>query len=376
VTTVRILIVGAGIAGLAFAGALERRGITAEIVERTTVTKRSGTGIYLQANAMRALDELGVGSQVTARANPIRHQHILDHRGRRLADIDMARIWDGVGECVALHRADLHAVLRTAAARVPIRQGTPVTGLQAGWTRTRVTFGNGAHETYDLVVGADGVHSTVRRLALGGGSSVRYLGQLCWRFVAHGFHGVSDWTVRLGPGRSFLTVALGRGDVYCYADVNAVDPTHPVGPVGPVGAPDDWRALFADFSAPVPQLLAQASAAYHARIEEVGAPAWTTRRVVLIGDAAHAASPNMAQGAALAVEDALVLADELTSGQPVEEALAAYERRRTERVAWVRHQTHRRDRTRGLPAAVRNTVLRAGAERMFRAHYRPLRAKP
>jgi 2-polyprenyl-6-methoxyphenol hydroxylase-like FAD-dependent oxidoreductase len=419
----RILIVGAGIAGLALARALERRGITAEIVERTTVAKRSGTGMYLQANAVRALGELGVGSLVTARANPIMHQRILDHRGRRLADIDLARVWDGVGECVALHRTDLHAVLRAAAARVPIRESTPVTGLQAGRTRTRVTFGDGTCESYDLVVGADGIHSTVRRLALGA-SSVRYMGQLSWRFVAHGFHGISDWTVRLGPGRSFLTVALGGGAVYCYADVNAADPTglegliRPIAPVGatrmvgaagppgPAGAPratgtpgavgtggavgtpgavgtggvageaGDWRALFADFAAPVPQLLGQATAAYHARIEEVTAPAWTTRRVVLIGDAAHAASPNMAQGAALAVEDALVLADELTTGRSVEAALAAYERRRTDRVAWVRQQTHRRDRTRALPAAVRNTVLRATAERMFRSHYRPLRARP
>jgi 2-polyprenyl-6-methoxyphenol hydroxylase-like FAD-dependent oxidoreductase len=365
--TVRILIVGAGIAGLALAGALERRGIIAEVVERTTVAKRSGTGMYLQANAMRALDELGVGALVTARANPIRRQRILDHRGRQLADIDLAQIWDGVGECVAVHRADLHAALRTVAARVPIREGTPVTGLDAGRPMTRVTFGDGTRESYDLVIGADGIHSTVRRLALGG-SSVRYMGQLSWRFVARGFQDITDWTVRLGPGRSFLTVALGGGVVYCYADVNtAVDAS---------GSGDDWRALFADFAAPVPQLLGQAAMAYRARIEEVSTPAWTTGRVVLIGDAAHAASPNMAQGAALAVEDAMVLADELTNGQAVDAAIVAYGRRRTDRVAWVRQQTHRRDRARSLPAAVRNTVLRATAERMFRSQYRPLRARP
>jgi 2-polyprenyl-6-methoxyphenol hydroxylase-like FAD-dependent oxidoreductase len=365
--TVRILIVGAGIAGLALAGALERRGIVAEVVERTTVAKRSGTGMYLQANAMRALDELGVGALVTARANPIRRQRILDHRGRRLADIDLARIWDGVGECVAVRRADLHAALRTAAAHVPVREGTPVTGLNSDRTRTLVTFGDGTREAYDLVVGADGIHSTVRRLALGG-SSVRYMGQLSWRFVARGHPDIADWTVWLGPGRSFLTVALGGGAVYCYADVTmAVDASDPG---------DDWRALFADFAAPVPRMLGQAALAYRARIEEVSAPAWTAGRVVFVGDAAHAASPNMAQGAALAVEDALVLADELTNGQAVDAALAAYGRRRSERVSWVRHQTHRRDRTRGLPAAVRNTVLRASAERMFRSQYRPLRARP
>jgi 2-polyprenyl-6-methoxyphenol hydroxylase-like FAD-dependent oxidoreductase len=367
VTAVRILIAGAGIAGLALASALERRGVVAEIVERTTVTGRGGgTGMYLQANAVRALGELGIGSTVTARANPIKRQRILDHRGRRLADIDVARLWGGVGECVALHRADLHASLRAAAARVPIREGTAVTGLYLGDGAPRVTFGDGTSDGYDLVVGADGVHSTVRRYALGG-SSIRYVGQVCWRFVAHGFPDISDWTVRLGRGRSFLTVALGQAGVYCYADVNVREPGGPAG---------DWRELFADFADPVPGLLNQAAGAYRAPIEEVLTPAWTARRVVLVGDAAHAASPNMAQGAALAIEDALVLADELTTGQPVEAALAAYERRRTARVSWVRHQTRRRDRTRGMPAAVRNPVLRAAAGRMFQSHYRPLRERP
>ena len=124
----------------------------------------------------------------------------------------------------------------------------------------------------------------------------------------------------LGRGRTFLTVALGGGVVYCYADINTSDPAG--------AGRQDWRESFADFADPVPRLLDQATEAYFAPIEEVVPPAWTARRVVLIGDAAHASSPNMAQGAAMAVEDALVLAEMLTADQPIDQALAGYEHRR------------------------------------------------
>jgi 2-polyprenyl-6-methoxyphenol hydroxylase-like FAD-dependent oxidoreductase len=211
------------------------------------------------------------------------------------------------------------------------------------------------------------VHSTVRSLALGG-PAARSVGQASWRFIAHGFPDISDWTVMLARGRAFLTVALGQGAVYCYADVSARDPAD----VGDA----DWRRSFVEFADPVPSLLEAASDVHFAPIEEVAPPAWGAGRVVLVGDAAHASSPNMAQGAAMAVEDALVLADVLATGRPVEQTLGEYERRRTGRVAWVQAQTHRRDRTRSLPTLLRDAVLRVAGERIFRSNYRPLRELP
>ena len=362
----RVLIVGGGIAGLALARALLQRGITAEVVERATEWQPSGAGLYLPANAVRALHELGVGADVAARANPIGRQRLLDHRGRLLAEIDVERLWDGVGGCVAIHRAVLHEVLLEAMAEVPIRLGVSVTGLEDG-DAPQVIFSDSSTGSYDLVVGADGVHSTIRSLALGG-PPASYVGQASWRFIVDGFLEAADWVVRLGRGRSFLTVALGQGVVYCYADLSTSDPTS--------GADRDWRESFADFAEPVPRLLDDATEAYFAPIEEVAPPAWTARRVVLVGDAAHASSPNMAQGAAMAVEDALVLAELLTADQPVDQALAGYEQRRKARVVFVQEQTHRRDRTRSLPPAVRNLTLRLAAERIFRSNYGPLRDLP
>jgi len=123
----------------------------------------------------------------------------------------------------------------------------------------------------------------------------------------------------------------------------------------------------------VPRLLRYADNAYFAPIEEVAPPAWTAGRVVLIGDAAHASSPNMAQGAAMALEDALVLADLLATSQDIDEALTEYRQRRTARVTWVQEQTHRRDRTRNLPPIIRNITLRLAGKRIYQSNYRPLR---
>ena len=362
----RILIVGAGIAGLALARALHQRGIAAEVVERVSEWEPAGSALYLPGNAVRALGELELGPVLEARANPIGCQRLLDHRGRHLAEIDVDRLWFGVGGCVAIQRATLHEALLEAIADVPVRLGVSVTGLEDG-EAPRVTFADGSTDSYDLVVGADGIHSTIRSLALGG-PTAGYVGQASWRFVLGGFPGITDWTAMLGGGRSFLTVALGQGIVYCYADLNTSDPAAAAG--------EDWRHSFADFAEPVPRLLDQAIEAYFSPIEEVAPPAWTARRVVLVGDAAHATSPNMAQGAAMAVEDALVLAEMLTADQLVEDALAGYEQRRKDRVAWVQEQTHRRDRTRNLPAPIRNLTLRLAAERIFKSNYAPLRDLP
>lgn len=361
-TGLRVLVVGAGIAGLAAAHALRERGITVEVIERATQWQAVGAGMYLPANATRALHDLGLGPAVTS-ANPITRQRILDHRGRLLVDVDTRRLWEDVGACVAIHRSDLLRSLRNATADIPIRLGVTVTGVDRA---AAVRFSDGTRGSYDLVIGADGIHSTVRRLALGGGPA-RAVGQVAWRFVIEEHPEITDWTVRLGRGRAFLTIALGGGRVYCYADVNSTEPSGPTG---------DWRELFAGFAEPVPGLLALGAGAHRSLIEEVVDTPWTGSGVVLIGDAAHASSPNMAQGAAMALEDALILADLLVEAGDVAGALESFEARRSSRVRWVQEQTHRRDRTRSLPGVVRNLTLRLAGGRIFESNYRPLRARP
>jgi 2-polyprenyl-6-methoxyphenol hydroxylase-like FAD-dependent oxidoreductase len=370
--TLRILIVGGGIAGLALARALGQRGLRADIVERAVEWDREGTGLYLPANGVRALRRLGLDESIRTRGCEITRQRVLDHRGHLLVDIGLDEIWGRTGPCLAVHRGALHELLREAAG-ASIRLGTTIETVNDGAAGVHVRLSDGSTDEYDLVVGADGVHSSVRKLVFDT-VAARYVGQVSWRVVIDGGPPIASWTVMLAPGRAFLALPIGGGRLYCYADLSSPDTRDPTD-----GSVRRLVELFADFGEPVAgilSLLSPTSALHFSPIEEVPSGTWARGRVVLIGDAAHATSPNMAQGASMAVEDALILADVLASGQPVAASLAVFEARRAERVRWVQEQTHRRDRMRGLPSALRNVVLRVAGRRIFKANHRLLVREP
>jgi 2-polyprenyl-6-methoxyphenol hydroxylase-like FAD-dependent oxidoreductase len=362
----RILVVGAGIAGLAAARTLARAGFSVEVVERELAWGEVGMGIYLPGNAFRALRALGLETAVSERGVAIPRQRVSDERGRLLVEVDLVELWDGVGPCLALQRADLHAVLLEGARDVQIRMGADVRRLREQNGTVSVEFGDGTASEYDLVIGADGIHSTVRRLAFGSEATAQSVGQVGWRFVTACPPEITTWSVMLGHRTAFLTIPIGNGRVYCYCDI-----------VVSSGADqhEEFGRLFSGFAEPVPSLIdlvPERDLVHRSTIEEVALDSWTRGRVVLVGDAAHATSPNMAEGAAMALEDALVLAECLRRLEAVPAALSAFEARRRPRTDWVRAQTHRRDRTRYLPAAVRNPVLRVFGRRIFRSNYRPL----
>jgi FAD-dependent urate hydroxylase len=366
-TETRTLVVGAGIAGLAVARTLARAGIQVEVVERTRSWEETGTGIYLPGNAARALRALGLEQAALERAVVILRQRICDHRGRLVVEIDLTELWDGVGPCLALHRADLHAVLLDGARDVPIRMGTDLRALTEQDGTVSVEFGDGTASDYDLVICADGIHSTVRRLAFGSDAIAKPVGQLGWRFTTACPPEVTTWSVMLGYGTAFLTIPIGQGRVYCYGDV--VSNREEDGE-------EDLGRLFSGFAEPALSLidsLPGRALVHRSTIEEVALDSWTRGRVVLVGDAAHATAPNMAEGAAMALEDAMVLVECLRGLETIPAAISAFEARRRPRTDWVRAQTRRRDRTRHLPTAVRNAVLRTFGRRIFRSNYRPLR---
>jgi FAD-dependent urate hydroxylase len=359
----RILVVGAGIAGLGLARALRARGLAPDVVERVPRRSDAGTGIYLLGNATRALGDLGLADQLRERAVVIPRQRFCDARGRVLAEVDLAQVWGAVGPCVALPWRDLHDLL---SAGVPVRAGLTVAALRQEGARAAVELSDGTSAAYDLVVGADGIHSTVRRLAFDQ-AAVRPVGQVGWRFVADCPLDLDAWTVLLGHPLAFLAIPIGAGRVYCYADLTL--------PVGAPIPPPRLAERFAGFGEPVPTLLAalgDREVDHIGAIEEVVLDRWSRGSVLVIGDAAHATSPNMAQGAALALEDGLELAACLDALPTVRAALDTFEARRRPRTERVRVQTHRRDRTRALPPAVRDAALRLLGHRIYRANYGPL----
>jgi 2-polyprenyl-6-methoxyphenol hydroxylase-like FAD-dependent oxidoreductase len=369
----RILVVGAGVAGLSLARALGARGLEAELIERAMDWPVAGAGIYIPGNGLRVLRQLGLGDEVEAAAAVVTRRRLLDDTGRQLIDFDEAGLWRDVAPPVALHRRDLHDILLRGAAGSPIRLGTTITSIVDRPTEVGVELSDGRTGSYDLVVGADGIHSSVRSMVFGG-PTPRLVGQAGWRFVVDGHPEIAGWNAWLGRDRGFLALAIGRDRVYGYVDVRSTDAADPTG-----GDPTRLVPLFAAFAEPVPGLLEQAlrtAELYFAPVEEVHPLTWWKGRVVLVGDASHASSPNMAEGASMAMEDALVLAESLTMNPDVPAALEAYRRRRADRVGHVQATTHRRDRLRYLHPLVRRAIMGVAGHRVFRAHYHPLLAPP
>jgi FAD-dependent urate hydroxylase len=316
--------------GLALAPMLARTGVAVEVIEREPAWRPVGTGIYLPGNAARALRALGLEAQVASRAVEIARQRFCDHRGRLLFEVDAAELWAAVGPCLALRRAELHKILRDAAGDVPIRIGLAL----------------------ECLAQHNGIVSVVFRPSE-----------------------VTTWSVMLGRGTAFLTLPLDGDRVYCYCDdVSPRDHDPPER-----GPPQRLRELFAEYADPAAALLGALNAAadiHVSTIEEVALDCWARGSVVLIGDAAHATSPNMAQGAAMALEDALVLTDCVSRIPAIPDAIAAFQARRRPRTDWVRAQTHRRDHARYLPPTIRDNVLRLLGRRIFHANYRPLLDQP
>jgi 2-polyprenyl-6-methoxyphenol hydroxylase-like FAD-dependent oxidoreductase len=264
-----------------------------------------------------------------------------------------------------LHHADLHQVLLAGAKDVPIRWGCTVESIVDTDDYVRVSLSDGTRQGYDLVLGADGVHSAVRRMIFGDSATARTTGQYARRFLARWSWPEPVWSAMVGRGSAFLTIPIGEGLVYVYCD-------------GPLDAPRvPPRELLAGFAEPVPAVLDAAEEGMQSGpVEEVSLPRWSRGLTLLIGDAAHASSPNMAEGGAMAVEDALVLADCLGAAGTIADALRVFEERRRPRTEWVRAQTHRRDRSRSLPTPLRNLVLGRLGVRLFHTSYKPLRERP
>ncbi|ASW53835.1 FAD-dependent monooxygenase [Plantactinospora sp. KBS50] len=361
-STLRVLVVGAGIAGLAAARALRLAGFRPEVVERLPAPMPSVEGIFLPGNADRALRHLELDGPLRRLGQVIERQRFLDVSGRQLCEVDLGGLWAGVGDCRALSRSDLHEVLLDGAGG-PVRHGVEVYEVRPGRYGVSVVFADGAEETYDLVVGADGPRSAVRTLAALGGPP-RLAGQVAYRGVVDGGPEVRDWVAVLGQRAGFLVMPMGGGRLYCYADESGTEvPADPLARL---------RELFAGYGGPVPGVLDALRDVRVAPTDELDLGRWSHGRVVLVGDAAHATAPTLSQGAAMAVEDAVVLAAALRAGESVEEALRAYEVRRRPRAKWVRDRTHDRDRTRNVPPALRDPVLRGRGGRIFQQHYRLL----
>jgi 2-polyprenyl-6-methoxyphenol hydroxylase-like FAD-dependent oxidoreductase len=315
------VIVGGGIGGLSLARELALRGIQASVLERAAQLNPVGAGIIMNPNAMRVLERNGLADEVRSDSWPYHTRETRDVRGRLLATRDYRPLYESgkLAEGALVHRAHLLDVLYRS-----LPPGTVQFGAAVGDVRSIAA---------DLVVGADGIHSQVRR-DLFGERAPRYMGYRSHRFIMRNVADVRCFTEYLGRGQRIGLVPISESKLYVWTTFNSRRGSNPQ---------DHLPRLFAQFTDERLQRLSSALPAAEAiittEIEELWAEdwirLWAQRAAVLLGDAAHAMTPNIGQGAGMAMEDAAVLAEELASGAEIEHALGNYARRRKPRVSTV-----------------------------------------
>jgi 2-polyprenyl-6-methoxyphenol hydroxylase-like FAD-dependent oxidoreductase len=356
------IVVGGGIGGLAAAVALLQCGWHVEVLERALEFGEVGAGLVLWPNGVRALDALGLGDQVRRRALTETEGGIRDVTGRWLSRTNIQELERRYGPVVTVHRADLAEILRAAVPATALRMDTEVTAIEAGGPQVEVRHGAGVTRG-DLLVGADGIHSVVRRSLWPGHPAPRYAGYTAWRAIVDPGGPYSANGETWGRGERVGIVPLADGTTYLFGVANA-----PEGERSLDGELAEMRRRFNGWHAPIPELLAAMSEDAVMRHDIYDLPRLRTfvdGRTALLGDAAHAMTPDMGQGANQALEDAVTLAAMLAAHPGVESALAAYDRHRRGRT----HMIARRSRLIGTvaqwswppAAAVRDRVLRLGS---------------
>ncbi|MGJ3507781.1 FAD-dependent oxidoreductase [Enemella sp. A6] len=323
-----ILLVGAGIAGCAAAIALAERGHHVRLIERESVWAFASSGIFLYSNALQSLEHLGVLPAVLSAGFviPQGRNVYLDHTGRELAVTHYPTARDGAIPAIAgIKRAELHRVLadRLGDLGVVTQLGTTISTLNEVGEKVRVTLSDGTMNEFDLVVGCEGVRSPLRQ-RVAPGNQPRYSGFGIWRSVHRRPPDLVDKIMMMGVGTRLGIMPISDDRLYLFGTVH--DPAkrrHE-----PATWPERMAAAFAEYADPARQFLDELgpeSEVLYTAVEEVDLPPpWHRGRVLVIGDAAHASTPFMGQGGAMALEDAVVLARLLDQSDEVDAVCQAF----------------------------------------------------
>ncbi|HCF2342581.1 FAD-dependent monooxygenase [Pseudomonas paraeruginosa] len=333
-----VLIQGAGIAGLALAREFTKTGIDWLLVERASEIRPVGTGITLAGNALAALSSTLDIERLFRRGMPLAGIHVYAHDGARLMSMPSSLSGEARGG-LALQRHELHAALLDGLDETRILTGVSVVEILDGPEHERVTLSNGTRLECSLVVGADGIRSSLRRYVWPG-ATLRHSGETCWRLmVPHRLEDAGQAGEVWGHGKRLGFIQVSPGELYVYATlkVRREDPEDEEGFVTPRRLAlhyEDFRGIGANIAGLIPS----ATAMVHNDLEELPGASWHRGRVVLIGDAAHAMTPNLGQGAAMAAEDAFLLA-RLWRLAPRPETLILFQQQREARIEFIRKQS-------------------------------------
>jgi 2-polyprenyl-6-methoxyphenol hydroxylase-like FAD-dependent oxidoreductase len=333
----RTLVVGGGISGAAAALSLATRGHEVTLVERAPELRPLGSGITLIGPAVRALYRLGLGEECLANGYGVNSFRVCDASGAELDVIPLPPAVEGAPGLLGMMRPTLHRVLFDAVrdGDVRVRAGVEPARLDQDPDGVTVKFSDGTAETFELVIGADGLRSSVRRMTLGA-IEPTFRGAGCFRAVVPRHPGVDCEHMFIGcpTAKPGFTITAPEW-MYVFCNVPAADSSRP--PADELAT--RMRAALAPFGGVVAEIretIVSDDQVNYSPFEVILVPPpWHAGRVVLLGDSAHATTPNLAAGGAMCLEDAVVLGEALSATASVPDAIVAYTARRFDRCKFV-----------------------------------------
>jgi 2-polyprenyl-6-methoxyphenol hydroxylase-like FAD-dependent oxidoreductase len=334
-----VLIVGGGPAGMTAAICLHRSGIGVEIIEQKQEWTALGSGLTMVGATLRALKTIGLADRCVELGAGGDELGLYDHTGAVQEVVPLPKVAGPDYPAIAgITRGGLHQLMVEAVQRekIPVRLGTSIAALVQDATGVTVGFTDGSEQHADLVVGADGLHSTVRSLAFSDAPRPQYTGQTVWRALVDRPHDYSELGMFYGPRSKAGVNAISADAAYLFLVQNSSITERP--PAEKL--PALLREQLAEFTGPIARIRERITDPETVDCRPLQvilvAKPWHRGRVVLIGDAAHASTPQLAMGAGLAIEDGIVLSELLaTAGLSLESALTAFAERRYDRCKMV-----------------------------------------
>lgn len=357
----KAIIIGAGIGGLSTAIALRKIGMEVNVFESKHEVRFAGAGLAISANAIWALQQLGVGDQVVREGKVLEELRILTPSGKILQRKETALMSPKYGiDNVAIERGKLLELLMSALGQEQIiHTGKTCRRFEQTASGVKVWFEDGSTEEGDLLIAADGIHSTIREKLMPN-AKPRYAGYTCWRAIVQTGPNLREYDPNLfietwGRKGRFGLVPLPENRIYWFACVNAKvnDSQFRTFTV------QNLIKTFEGYHDPILGILAQTSdhqLLHHDIYDLPPIGRFVFGNIVLLGDSAHAMTPNMGQGAGQSIEDAIILAGHLKRSPTMKEALKRYEDERTERTSVITKMSNRIGRVAQLDDRVSVTL--------------------
>src|SRR5690625_650625 len=370
----KVIIIGGGIAGLCSAISLVRKGIEVKVYERSLTPTEAGAGIIIAPNALQALEKIDMATSIMKAGLENDGICLMTNKGRKLSKLAVPK---GSYKMYSIHRKDLNTLLSSALPDGTVKYGKECVSIAQSEHKVTAFFSDGSEVSGSLLIAADGIHSSVRN-QLANQPDYRFSGYTCWRTV------VSTKTISNLSGEFIETwgtrgrvgiVPLPNQKVYLYVMINSKESDLKFSQY----TVEDLVQRFENYHQPIPELLAlmNLEQMIHRDIFDIiPMQSFYLNRIVFIGDAAHAFTPNLGQGACQAIEDAILLAESISNHRQYQDAFAEFDVSRRKRIEWISNQSWILGKMaqfdHPLMALFRNTFMQYTPKSLYRKRFNDL----